>query len=68
MMALGLACENMAMFLGMPWTGLWLIFWVITNVTTSFSNLAVLPGFYHWGYAWPLHNGELHRTNRHSDC
>jgi len=38
MLALGLACENVAMFIGQPWTGLWLIFWVITNVSTSFYD------------------------------
>jgi hypothetical protein len=34
MCALGLACENVAMVVGQPWTALWLIFWVITNVST----------------------------------
>ncbi|EME40716.1 hypothetical protein DOTSEDRAFT_74304 [Dothistroma septosporum NZE10] len=55
MIALGLACENVAMFVGQPWTGLWLIFWVITNVSTAFYDIDIEPGFYHWGYAWPLH-------------
>ncbi|MCJ1409247.1 hypothetical protein MMC19_003325 [Ptychographa xylographoides] len=54
--ALGLACENVAMVIGQPWTALWLIFWVITNVSTSFYALELSPGFYHWGYAWPLHS------------
>jgi hypothetical protein len=39
MIALGLACENVAMIVGQPWTGLWLIFWVITNVSTSFYDI-----------------------------
>lgn len=56
MSALGLACENVAMLVGQPWTALWLIFWVITNVSTSFYNLDLAPRFYYWGYAWPLHN------------
>ena len=55
MMALGLACENVAMIVGQPWTGLWLIFWVITNVSTSFYDIDLAPHFYYWGYAWPLH-------------
>jgi hypothetical protein len=73
MIALGLACENVAMIVGQPWTGLWLIFWVITNVSTAFydielgminarsckhivfTNVIAAPGFYHFGYAWPLH-------------
>lgn len=25
-------------------------------VATSFYNLDLAPRFYHWGYAWPLHN------------
>ena len=56
MIALGLACENVAMIVGMPWTAMWLIFWVITNVSTSFYSLDLAPKFYYWGYAWPLHN------------
>ncbi|KZL73163.1 MNNG and nitrosoguanidine resistance protein [Colletotrichum tofieldiae] len=56
MSALGLACENVAMIVGQPWTALWLIFWVITNVSTAFYAIELSPGFYHWGYAWPLHH------------
>ncbi|KAK5165446.1 uncharacterized protein LTR77_008975 [Saxophila tyrrhenica] len=56
MMALGLACENVAMVVGQPWSALWLIFWVISNVTTAFYDIEIEPGFYHWGYAWPLHS------------
>ena len=56
MAALGLACENVAMALGQPWTGLWLVFWIITNVCTGFYEITLAPRFYYWGYAWPLHN------------
>ncbi|KAF1929880.1 uncharacterized protein M421DRAFT_131915 [Didymella exigua CBS 183.55] len=56
MIAFGLASENMAMLLGTPWTALWLIFWVISNVATGFYALDLAPGFYKWGYAWPMHN------------
>lgn len=59
MIALGLACENVAMIIGQPWTAMWLVFWVITNVATSFYSLQLAPKFYYWGYAWPLHNGEF---------
>lgn len=55
MIALGLACENVAMLVGQPWASLWLIFWVITNVSTSFYDIDLEPSFYRWGYAWPLH-------------
>ncbi|MCJ1245534.1 hypothetical protein MMC30_002738 [Trapelia coarctata] len=54
--ALGLACENVAMVIGQPWTAMWLIFWVITNVSTSFYAEELSPKFYNWGYAWPLHS------------
>lgn len=56
MIAFGIASENMAMLLGTPWTALWLIFWVISNVATGFYALELAPGFYRWGYAWPMHN------------
>jgi hypothetical protein len=47
MVALGVACENMAMAVGAPWMGMWLIFWVITNVSTSFYNIDIEPWFYY---------------------
>ncbi|KAI1095330.1 MNNG and nitrosoguanidine resistance protein [Rostrohypoxylon terebratum] len=56
MNALGIACENMGMLIGQPWTAAWLIFWVITNVSTSFYSIELAPGFFKWGYAWPLHH------------
>ncbi|KAI1780357.1 MNNG and nitrosoguanidine resistance protein [Hypoxylon cercidicola] len=56
MNALGFACENVAMIIGQPWTAAWLIFWVITNVSTSFYSIDLAPGFFKWGYAWPLHH------------
>jgi hypothetical protein len=54
MCALGLACENVAMVVGQPWTALWLIFWVITNVSTSFYASELSPRFFYWGRARPL--------------
>lgn len=56
MCALGLACENAAMVVGNPFMGLFLIFWVITNVCTSFYSITLAPRFFYWGYAWPLHH------------
>jgi hypothetical protein len=29
---------------------------LVSLVSTSFYNLDLAPRFYHWGYAWPLHN------------
>lgn len=58
MAALGLTCENMAMILSslspMPFAALFLIWWVICNVTTGFYSLELASDFYRWGYAWPL--------------
>lgn len=59
MAALGLPCENMAMILGFPWSSLFLIFWVITNVATGFYPIDLAPRFFRWGYAWPLHRSEF---------
>ncbi|KAL5340930.1 hypothetical protein BJX70DRAFT_387033 [Aspergillus crustosus] len=55
MAALGFPCENMAMVLGFPHSAMFLIFWVITNVSSGFYALDLAPGFFKWGYAWPLH-------------
>jgi hypothetical protein len=59
MAALGFPCENMAMVLGFPWSSFFLIFWVITNVATGFYAIDLAPGFYRWGYAWPLHRSRF---------
>lgn len=56
MTALGLPSENMSMLLGAPWFAIWLIFWVITNVATSFYPVVLAPWVYRYGYAWPLHS------------
>ena len=66
MIALGLACENVAMIVGQPWTAMWLIFWVISNVATSFYALDLTPKFYYWGYAWPLHNSKFYQPSHSS--
>lgn len=49
------------MIVGTPWVGLWLIFWVISNVSTSFYPIDITPHFYYYGYAFPLHNGKSRR-------
>ncbi|ETN37241.1 uncharacterized protein HMPREF1541_08231 [Cyphellophora europaea CBS 101466] len=54
--ALGLPLEVAAMLLPnrKPWVSLFLIFWVITNVSTGFYALELAPTFYAWGYGCPL--------------
>ncbi|KAH7306052.1 hypothetical protein BKA65DRAFT_531049 [Rhexocercosporidium sp. MPI-PUGE-AT-0058] len=42
---------NVAMVVGQPWIAIWLIFWIISNVSTAFYSIDLAPGFYHWGYA-----------------
>ena len=54
MMAFGLAVENVNNLLGMPFTPVFFVFWVISNVATGFFPIELLSNFYLWGLAWPL--------------
>ncbi|KAI1279707.1 MNNG and nitrosoguanidine resistance protein [Xylaria sp. FL0933] len=54
MVALGLASENVVMVLGQRWAPLWLIFWMITNISTAFYTMELAPAFFRWGRGWPL--------------
>ncbi|GAO47235.1 hypothetical protein G7K_1445-t1 [Saitoella complicata NRRL Y-17804] len=54
MTALGVAIENINNFFGPPWTPTFLIFWVISNVSTGFLPIELLSNFYRWGIAWPF--------------
>ncbi|KEF51698.1 uncharacterized protein A1O9_12333 [Exophiala aquamarina CBS 119918] len=56
MCALGFACENVAMVVGQPFTAIWLIFWVISNVCTAFYPLELAAGVYGYGLFFPLYN------------
>lgn len=57
MMAFGLAVENVNNVLGPPFTPVFFVFWVISNVATGFYPVELLSNFYIWGLAWPLrHN------------
>lgn len=38
-----------------PFVGAWLLFWVISNVTPTFSPLALCAHFFRYGYAMPIH-------------
>jgi hypothetical protein len=49
MLALGLPLENVQNAFGQPWTSVFLIFWVISNVVTGFFPNEVLSNFYKWG-------------------
>ncbi|EER33773.1 conserved hypothetical protein [Candida tropicalis MYA-3404] len=59
MWTVGLASELAALIIipiYPPLLGFWLIFWVIINITPSFTPIALLPEFFRYGYAMPLHN------------
>ncbi|EXJ76316.1 uncharacterized protein A1O5_00824 [Cladophialophora psammophila CBS 110553] len=38
------------------WVEIWLVFWVISNVSTAFYAIPLAPGFFQFGYAWPLYH------------
>lgn len=39
-----------------PMVGFWMLFWVIVNISASFLPIVLLPKFYRFGYAMPIHN------------
>jgi len=39
-----------------PMLGFWLLFWVICNITPTFTPLALSAKFFRYGYAMPIHN------------
>lgn len=39
-----------------PFIGAWLLFWVISNVTPTFSPIALSAKFFRYGYAMPIHS------------
>lgn len=58
--ALGITSENVAMFLSLisslPYSLLFLLFWMASNICTSFNPLELASPFYMWGYGWPMYN------------
>jgi len=54
MMSFGLVVENVNNLLGPPFTPVFFVFWVISNVATGFYPVELLSNFYRWGLAWPL--------------
>lgn len=58
MWAVGAMNETMAMWCIMyypPLLGFWMLFWVIVNISSTFTPIALLPKFYRYGYALPIH-------------
>ncbi|CDK26962.1 unnamed protein product [Kuraishia capsulata CBS 1993] len=59
MAAVGGANENIALicFATMPpLVGFWMLFWVIFNISPTFSPIVLCPDFYRYGYMTPIHN------------
>lgn len=59
MSALGGATENVALIvfpIYPPVLGLWLLFWVIVNISPAFSPFPLLARFYEYGYGFPVYN------------
>lgn len=59
MWAVGPINEIMAMLFIMsypPLVGFWLLFWVIANISPTFTPMALTAKFYRYGYALPVHN------------
>lgn len=58
MWAVGAMNEVMAMWCIMfypPLLGFWMLFWVIINISPTFTPMAILPKFYRYGYGLPIH-------------
>lgn len=58
MWAVGAMNEAMGMLLIMyypPLVGFWMLFWVIINISPTFTPLALSPKFFRYGYAMPIH-------------
>lgn len=58
MWAVGAMNETMAMLCILvypPLVGFWLLFWVVLNISGTFSPIALTPHFYRYSYAMPIH-------------
>lgn len=53
--AVGLAMESMISLLTPRFFPFFLIFWIITNLSSSFLPLELMQRFYWWGYGWPFY-------------
>ncbi|KAK6455223.1 uncharacterized protein RJT20DRAFT_129959 [Scheffersomyces xylosifermentans] len=58
MWAVGSANEIMALLIITvypPLLGFWMLFWVIINISPTFTPMALSPKFFRYGYALPIH-------------
>ncbi|KAG1737631.1 hypothetical protein EDB19DRAFT_1928366 [Suillus lakei] len=56
MSALGLALESMITLLTMKFIPVFLILWIISNVSVAFYPIEVLPAVFRYGFAMPFYN------------
>ncbi|KAH7925949.1 hypothetical protein BV22DRAFT_399074 [Leucogyrophana mollusca] len=55
-MMAGLALESMLTILTIKFIALFLVLWIITNVSVSFYPIEILPAIFRYGYAMPFYN------------
>lgn len=48
--------ESLFTLIGTKWAGYFLSFWIVLNVSSSFSSFEIMPAFYQYGYALPFYN------------
>ncbi|KAJ7252396.1 hypothetical protein B0H12DRAFT_1017999 [Mycena haematopus] len=56
MLACGLTLEALATIVTVRYTPLFLVFWIISNMSVAGYPLQVLPHIYRFGYAYPFYN------------
>lgn len=56
MSALGLALESMITILTIKFIPIFLILWIISNVSVAFYPIEVLPAVFRYGFAMPFYN------------
>ncbi|ORY84489.1 hypothetical protein BCR37DRAFT_271048 [Protomyces lactucae-debilis] len=54
MISFGLTISNVNDLIGQPFTAVFFVFWVVSNVTAGFYPIEFLSNFYRWGLAWPF--------------
>ncbi|ODV95336.1 hypothetical protein PACTADRAFT_50070 [Pachysolen tannophilus NRRL Y-2460] len=75
MSALGGITENVALFIvarNRAYIGFWIVFFIVINVSPTFSIIALCPHFYRYGYALPIHSAKEALNviffNTYKDC
>lgn len=56
MSALGLALESMITILTLKFIPIFLILWIISNVSVAFYPIEILPAVFRYGFAMPFYN------------